>query len=96
MRSFMSSNGRDIVDERRAGVVPGRAAGGKAILDHPLRERLGDDRPSVVEAALSRQILARSSSVVAGTMRSTIVRDKRLLASMYLAEIRRHAALRNA
>ena len=40
---------RDIGDQRRAAVLEARPARGKAVLDHPLRERLGDDRPSVLD-----------------------------------------------
>ena len=46
-----------IPDERRAGLIPGRAAAGKAILDHPLGERLGDHRPKIVEAHCIAQAL---------------------------------------
>ena len=40
------------VREERADVLPSRSTSGEAVLDHPLPERLADDRPFVVYADL--------------------------------------------
>ena len=45
---------RDVGDELRAGVLPARARAGEAVLDHPLRVRLGDDRRGVGDAEQPR------------------------------------------
>ena len=47
--------------------------GGNVAGEHPLAERLGDDRDGVVHARCRSRTAARSSSVVCGVIRSTIV-----------------------
>ncbi len=43
--------GLDVLDHLGADGFEGRAAGGEVVLDHPLGEGLGHDRPSIFQAA---------------------------------------------
>ena len=76
IRSFMSSKGSTSPTiSAPTGSQAGRPVG-KAVLDHPLGEGLGDDRPGVLARPAPRRPRAMSASVVAGTMRSTMVQGK--------------------
>ncbi len=44
----------DVVDELRAGVIPGRATGREVAGEHPLAERFGDHRGGVTPAGGGR------------------------------------------
>ncbi len=47
---------RDVGDELGAVVLPARARGDEAVLDHPLPERLEDDRNRIGEPELTRDV----------------------------------------
>ena len=53
-RSLYSSQAWTSIGEQHADVLPARPAGGEVVLDDPLPERLGDDRPTVVDPAARR------------------------------------------
>ncbi len=79
--------GRDVGDELRAGVFPRRARRSEAVLDHPLPVRLGHDRRRVDRTPAVARPRRCPPSVVAGTMRSTIVDGNATCAAIHPASV---------
>ena len=64
--------GGDVGDELDAGLLEGRAAGGEAVLEHPLDEVLAEHRPGVVDAELVAADARARGRRWPGAMRSTM------------------------
>ncbi len=63
----------DVVGEGGAGVLPAGPPGGEGAAEHPLAERLGDDRAVGRRSPVALATVAMSSGVGRGVIRSTMV-----------------------